>query len=127
MSFQILVETEKAKPGSNAALLALGTVVSYMTTAMIDRDIFSFNDIYGLDELSSVANYEENQYVCLFGDTMKNLDVVSSEPTSGTLTLFSTINNTSTKMGMRLLKQWVCNPLARKGAIKDRQLAIKGN
>ena len=55
--------------------------------------------------------------------TLANLDIISPDNQSGTL--LEKVDTTVTPFGKRLLRQWMCAPLANVPAIEARQDAIE--
>lgn len=56
----------------------------------------------------------------LDGITIRNLDILT-----GPLSLFSTVDKCGTNFGRRLLRQWICLPLAIPDDIMERQNAVE--
>lgn len=54
---------------------------------------------------------------------MANLDIISGDASTGTL--LEKLDSTVTAFGKRLLRQWVCAPLANVSAIEMRQDAVE--
>lgn len=106
------------------ALRAFGVVVNYYKEAMVDQEVLSYGDIEGLDKISlETQGLSTGKSMVLYGDTIRNLDILPSAETR--YSLFNTVNKTSTPFGKRLLKQWICNPLLLVSEIQGRQEAIK--
>lgn len=55
--------------------------------------------------------------------TLTNLDIIS--PTNQAGTLLNKLDTTVTSFGKRLLRKWVCAPLASSSAIEARQDAVE--
>ena len=102
---------------------AFALVVEAIQDCLVDERIFSFKEIYGLDQLSSSLTTGGASNMILFGHTLRNLDILPSEANPN-YNLFSLVNHTSTPFGRRLLKHMICNPLFRVKDIVARQKAI---
>lgn len=55
--------------------------------------------------------------------TLANLDIISPDSRAGTL--LEKLDTTVTAFGKRLLRQWLCAPLANVSAIESRQDAVE--
>lgn len=97
-------------------------VVACLRDAQIDDRVFSFKDVSNLDALSSTLS-EDGSSMILFGDTIRNLDVLPTER-NRYFNLLCLLDHTSTQFGKRMLKHWICNPLLRKDDITQRQQAL---
>lgn len=70
---------------------------------------------------------DSHKYMLLPGTTLKALDIfeVNDDPTSRKGTLLWLLDNTYTKKGSRLLKQWINRPLVKKKEIEQRSTAVE--
>lgn len=67
----------------------------------------------------SISRVEEEKYVWLDKFTIRNLELIFPQQTSG-LPLIDVLDQTVTPMGARMMKKWVVLPLKDKGAIQSR-------
>ncbi len=104
-------------------LVSLCMVAEYLTEAMIEKKIFQFNEIFDLDQLTTDSS-SCGKVMVMYGATFTNLNVIPMDKKGDTFNLFSLLNHTCSPFGKRLLRQWVCNPLAEASSIEIRQTAI---
>ena len=65
-----------------------------------------------------IKTYQSDEFLILDGITKRNLELVESMPgASKEATLLYTLDNTSTAMGSRLLREWILRPLCNKDSI----------
>ena len=94
---------------------ALGALLSYLKKTQIS----------GLERISNVEIYHEEQYIHLDFNTRKNLELV--EPLNSknkSATLLAVLDRTKTAMGKRLMKSYVEKPLVNMAKILKRQNAV---
>jgi len=79
-----------------------------------------------LSHLGGLSKYSEDQFVSLDDATQKNLELVRNmDDGSSSFTLLSVLDETSTSMGARKLRQWILNPLRKKESIDSRLVSVK--
>ena len=104
----------KNKP---AATGAAGAVLHYLTQHL-RRDI---------KHLTRLACYECRDFLVLDGTTLRHLEILEplhpDAPPPGTL--YKALNRTVTPMGARRLRDWLSQPLAAAGPIRQRQDAVQ--
>lgn len=75
--------------------------------------------------ITKIVQYEDDSFMLLDRSTILNLELFSTIRDRDTrATLLSVIDRTETAMGGRLLKQWMCMPLRKKGDIEERLDAV---
>ena len=80
----------------------------------------------GFPKFERIELYELSDYVSLDINTRKNLELTETlREKSRYGSLLWAIDKTSTSMGARLLKTWICQPLKDKEQIIERQLVVK--
>lgn len=78
-----------------------------------------------LTHLSGLKKYSEDLFVSLDDATQKNLELLRNmDDGSASFTLLSVLDETSTSMGARKLRQWLLNPLRSAKGIKERLDAV---
>ncbi|WP_255198446.1 DNA mismatch repair protein MutS [Halorarius litoreus] len=86
----------------------------------------SYIEETGVGALASVTrlqSYSATDHVTLDATTQRNLEL--TEPMTGQgVSLFSTIDHTTTSAGGRLLKEWLGRPIRRRGELEARQAAV---
>ena len=95
---------------SEFALRAAGTALKYAKE----------NTKTSLKNVDSLQGYFSKDYLILDSTTLKNLEVFHNISGYEKYTLYSTMNNTVTPMGARLLRRWMQKPLIRKEEIEKR-------
>lgn len=76
--------------------------------------------------VKSLKTYQTGTYMILDGISRRNLELVDPMPGGAKeATLLHTLNNTSTAMGNRLLREWILRPLYDKNVINDRLDAVE--
>ncbi|CAG7726423.1 unnamed protein product [Allacma fusca] len=105
-----------AAQGSELGVKALGAVIWYLKKCLIEFDLLSmkeFHVYFPADETQSSSSCHKKlsqsspKFMILDGVTLRNLNI-----NSGAGNLLSKIDFTSTAFGKRLLRHWVCVPLA---------------
>lgn len=94
---------------------ALGALINYLRRTQRG----------GLERISKIELYSEEQYVHLDYNTRRNLELV--EPLNSKnkyASLLAVLDNTRTSMGKRLIKSYIEKPLVSIGAITRRQNAV---
>ncbi|KAJ1942892.1 DNA mismatch repair protein msh6, partial [Kickxella alabastrina] len=119
---------QRAADKDPLALTAVGGLLSYLRTLMLDKDLAS------LGNFSFYSPMQNSTALVLDGPTISNLDIFSissdngntaaiggaSRPTSIDGTLFALLNHVRTPFGRRLLSRWTCHPLRHSAAINAR-------
>ncbi len=78
-----------------------------------------------LDHLKKPLPYHSSEYMIMDRRTQKNLELVESfSGNKKGVTLFTTLNETATPMGSRLLSQWIRQPLLSSQLITERYEAL---
>ncbi len=83
----------------------------------------------GIKHINKIINANENEHMRLDSDTIHNLEIFHTNRIGSgrakSLSLFETINKTSTPMGERTLRNWIIYPLIDLNEIKIRQDATE--
>ncbi|WP_434579359.1 DNA mismatch repair protein MutS [Thermoanaerobacterium thermosaccharolyticum] len=89
--------------GKNYAIKSLTTVLIYLKELQKVQ----------LSQLNNLTYYEDNSFMLLDNNTIKNLEIVQSPNSNNSRdgTLLSVLDQTVTPMGGRLLKRWIEEPL----------------
>lgn len=99
---------------------AFGALAQYLRTLKIDRDLISLGNIKWYDPI------KRGSTLILDGQSLINLEIfANSFDGSSEGTLFSMLNRCVTPFGKRLLRQWVCHPLADASKIDARLDAVE--
>ena len=78
-----------------------------------------------LTHLGGLKKYSEDLYVSLDDATQKNLELIRNmDDGSSSFTLLSILDESSTSMGARRMRQWLLNPLRQPEKIVERQEAV---
>ncbi|QEN07656.1 DNA mismatch repair protein MutS [Oceanispirochaeta crateris] len=78
-----------------------------------------------LTHLGGLKKYSEDLYVSLDDATQKNLELIRNmDDGSSSFTLLNVLDETSTSMGARKMRQWILNPLRSKTGIDARLEAV---
>jgi DNA mismatch repair protein MutS len=78
-----------------------------------------------LTHLGGLQKYTEDLYVSLDDATQKNLELIRNmEDGSSSFTLLNVLDETSTSMGARKLRNWLLNPLRSKESIESRLKSV---
>ncbi len=101
--------------GMTAAINAAGAVLEYVSDELS----------LATGHIKSIATEHLSHYMLLDRSTQRNLELIESlQETKKSHTLLNLLDQTSTAMGGRLLKQWLIHPLLNPDAIRKRQEAI---
>lgn len=89
--------------GKNYAIKSLTTVLIYLKELQKVQ----------LSQLNNLTYYEDNSFMLLDNNTIKNLEIIQSTNRNNSKagTLLSVLDQTVTPMGGRLLKRWIEEPL----------------
>jgi len=80
----------------------------------------------GLGHIGSVRLYRLSEFMQLDRHTRRNLELVDPlDPDDRDVTLLATMNRTCTRMGARLLRRWILEPLLDVQAIDERLDAVR--
>ena len=80
----------------------------------------------GFPRFETIERYELSDYVSIDSGTRKNLELTETLREKNKFgSLLWAIDRTSTNMGARLLKSWICQPLKNIDLIKKRQNAVQ--
>ncbi len=101
----------------SAAIGASGAVLHYLTQHL-RREV---------SHLTRLTFYQASDYLVLDGTTLRHLEILEplhrDAPKPGSL--FGALNRTTTPMGARRLRDWLSQPLAEVGAIRERQESVQ--
>ncbi|KAF2721828.1 DNA mismatch repair protein Msh6 [Polychaeton citri CBS 116435] len=98
---------------------ALGALIWYLNMLKIDRDIVTCGNFSWYDPIRKSTS------LVLDGQSLINLEIFANTfDGSGEGTLFNMLNRCITPFGKRMLRQWVCHPLADARKINQRFDAI---
>ncbi|KAF2755000.1 DNA mismatch repair protein Msh6 [Pseudovirgaria hyperparasitica] len=112
----VALKEAKDKPLS---LSALGALVQYLRVLKIDSDLVSLGNFQWYDPIRKASS------LVLDGQSLINLEIFANSADGGTDgTLFAMLNRCVTPFGKRMLRQWVCHPLADSMKINARLDAI---
>lgn len=98
---------------------AFGALLQYLRTLKIERDVVTCGNFQWYDPIRKATS------LVLDGQSLINLEVFANSfdgSTDGTL--FAMLNRCITPFGKRLLRQWVCHPLADASKINARLDAV---
>ncbi|KAK3661234.1 DNA mismatch repair protein msh6 [Elasticomyces elasticus] len=98
---------------------ALGALVWYLSTLKIERDLITCGNFAWYDPIRKASS------LVLDGQSLINLEIFANTfdgSTNGTL--FTMLNRCITPFGKRMLRQWVCHPLADARKINQRLDAV---
>lgn len=98
---------------------AFGALVQYLRTLKIDRDLVSLGNFSWYDPIRKATS------LVLDGQSLINLEIFANSfdgSTDGTL--FTMLNRCVSPFGKRMLRQWVCHPLADAARINARLDAV---
>ncbi len=101
---------EEDEPGQRAAAL----VLAYLKRNQLDQ----------LDHVRGISSYSTSEFMLLDADTRRNLELVEPLFERGT-SLYDLLAQTKTRMGARLLKRWLLEPLRVVEAINERLEAVQ--
>lgn len=108
----------EAKEKENA-FSALGALIWYLNTLKIERDLITLGNFTWYDPIRKASS------LVLDGQSLINLEIFANTfdgSTDGTL--FTMLNRCISPFGKRMLRQWVCHPLADATKINQRFDAI---
>ncbi|KAK4995763.1 DNA mismatch repair protein msh6, partial [Elasticomyces elasticus] len=98
---------------------AVGGLVQYLRTLKIDKDLVSLGNFEWYDPIRKASS------LVLDGQSLINLEIFANTVDGSTDgTLFAMMNRCITPFGKRMLKQWVCHPLADARKINARLDAV---
>ncbi|TPX69650.1 hypothetical protein SpCBS45565_g02308 [Spizellomyces sp. 'palustris'] len=102
------------------ALEALGGLLSYLRSLMIDKELVSARNFHTYDPIRHVGS------LILDGQTLINLEIFENTSDSTDAgSLHKLLNHCDTPFGKRLFKRWLCHPLRSIPEINDRLNAIE--
>jgi DNA mismatch repair protein MSH6 len=98
---------------------AFGALLQYLRTLKIERDLVTCGNFQWYDPIRKVTS------LVLDGQSLINLEIFANSFDGGSEgTLFAMLNRCITAFGKRLLRQWVCHPLADAKKINARLDAV---
>jgi DNA mismatch repair protein MSH6 len=98
---------------------ALGALIGYLSTLKIERDLITCGNFAWYDPIRKASS------LVLDGQSLINLEIFANTFDGGAEgTLFSMLNRCITPFGKRMLRQWVCHPLADATKIEQRLDAV---
>ncbi|KAF2132105.1 DNA mismatch repair protein Msh6 [Dothidotthia symphoricarpi CBS 119687] len=98
---------------------AFGALLQYLRTLKIERDLVTLGNFQWYDPIRKATN------LVLDGQSLINLEIFANTFDGSTEgTLFAMLNRCITPFGKRLLRQWVCHPLADAKKINARLDAV---
>ncbi|TIA59677.1 DNA mismatch repair protein Msh6 [Aureobasidium pullulans] len=99
---------------------ALGALIWYLQTLKIERDLISLGNFDWYDPIRKATS------LVLDGQSLINLEIFANSYDGGVEgTLFAMLNRCITPFGKRMLRQWVCHPLADTAKINARLDAVE--
>lgn len=101
------------------AFSALGALITYLSMLKIERDLITCGNFAWYDPI------RKSSTLVLDGQSLINLEIFANTfdgSTDGTL--FTMLNRCITPFGKRMLRQWVCHPLADAKKINQRLDAV---
>jgi DNA mismatch repair protein MutS len=103
----------------DARVCAAGALLAYIKQTQTEDAMFS--------HLRPPVIRNETSFVTLDATTLRSLEIEQTIR-GGTVegSLLHVMNRCKTAMGKRLLRQWLCNPLADRTAIEQRQVVVQG-
>jgi DNA mismatch repair protein MSH6 len=106
--------------GKELAISSYGAVVQYLQNLKIDKQIVTLGNVSWYDPIRKATS------LVLDGQSLINLEIFANTVDGGPQgTLFNTLNRCVTPFGKRMLKQWVCHPLADSARINARLDAVE--
>jgi len=115
-SWPVVLREAKEK---ELAFSALGALVWYLSTLKIERDLITCGNFEWYDPIRKASS------LVLDGQSLINLEIFANTfDGSAEGTLFTMLNRCITPFGKRMLKQWVCHPLADARRINQRLDAV---
>lgn len=98
---------------------AFGALIQYLRTLKIEQELVSLGNFVWYDPIQKASS------LVLDGQSLINLEIFANSMDGSTEgTLFSMLNRCVTPFGKRLLRQWVCHPLADSRRINARLDAV---
>ncbi|KAF3040241.1 DNA mismatch repair protein msh6 [Didymella heteroderae] len=98
---------------------AFGALLQYLRTLKIERDLITLGNFQWYDPIRKATS------LVLDGQSLINLEIFANNfDGSSEGTLFAMLNRCITPFGKRLLRQWVCHPLADAQKINARLDAV---
>ncbi|KAL5392624.1 hypothetical protein PMIN06_006917 [Paraphaeosphaeria minitans] len=98
---------------------AFGALLQYLRVLMIERELVTLSNFSWYDPIRKATS------LVLDGQSLINLEIFANNfDGSGEGTVFKLLNRCITPFGKRLLKQWVCHPLADAKKINARLDAV---
>ena len=98
---------------------AFGALLQYLRTLKIERDLVTCGNFQWYDPIRKATS------LVLDGQSLINLEIFANSFDGSTEgTLFAMLNRCITPFGKRLLRQWVCHPLADASKINARLDAV---
>jgi DNA mismatch repair protein MSH6 len=98
---------------------AFGALVHYLRLLKLDRELISLGNVSWYDPIRKASS------LVLDGQSLINLEIFANTFDGGSDgTLFAMLNRCITPFGKRMLKQWVCHPLADARRINARLDAV---
>ncbi|KAH7058659.1 muts domain V-domain-containing protein [Macrophomina phaseolina] len=108
-----------AKENHELAMSAFGALFQYLRMLKIEKDLVTLGNFAWYDPIRKATS------LVLDGQSLINLEIFANSFDGGTDgTLFSMLNRCITPFGKRMLKQWVCHPLADARKINQRLDAV---
>ncbi|KAF2486648.1 muts domain V-domain-containing protein [Neohortaea acidophila] len=105
--------------GKELCFSALGALVWYLSMLKIERDLITCGNFTWYDPIRKASS------LVLDGQSLINLEIFANTfDGSAEGTLFSMLNRCVTPFGKRMLRQWVCHPLANANKINERFDAV---
>lgn len=99
---------------------AVGALVWYLSTLKIERDLITLGNFDWYDPIRKASS------LVLDGQSLINLEIFANTFDGSTEgTLFAMLNRCITPFGKRMLRQWVCHPLADSAKINARLDAVE--
>lgn len=105
--------------GDELVMSAFGALVHHLRNLKLDRDAISLGNFEDYDPIRKATS------LVLDGQSLINLEIFANNVDGGQDgTLFNMLNRCVTPFGKRLLRQWVCHPLAYLRKINERLDAV---
>lgn len=101
--------------GLHSAIAAAGAILYYL----------EFTEHRDLSHITSISRIDKGEYVWIDKFTIRNLELFSSNGSTGKCSFTEVIDRTLTSMGGRLLKRWVAMPLVDVERIRERQDVVE--
>ena len=103
----------------NLTMSAFGALLQYLRSLKIERELITLSNFAWYDPIRKATS------LVLDGQSLINLEIFANNSDgSAEGTLFAILNRCVTPFGKRLLKQWVCHPLADAKRINARLDAV---